>query len=275
VGGDATPVFAVILVADEAPVAGGMYMKETWPTELVARPLTLAKGQVEIHVDALINLSKDAVFKPFAIAPDIYYGVNDKLTVGLTHGLGLCLTGTDNGCAKVYNDIGVDALYSLKRDAKMDLAANVGFAALAFSPDLVGQVHLGVHFKYQANKIAIYVDPTLGIGVTQRDAGNKEVLSIPIKVAYQASPQLAAYLMTGLGGIFPTASGPTAGGLMLDPPDPIGIGDTYGIPLGIGAQFAVKKNIDVGANFMFPLIAGSDAATADARFLTVFANLRF
>ena len=46
-----------------------------------------------------VNMSADAVGKPFSIAPDIYYGVSDKLSVGLTHDTGLCLAGEENGCA--------------------------------------------------------------------------------------------------------------------------------------------------------------------------------
>jgi len=37
----------------------------------------------------------------------------------------------------------------------------------------------------------------------------------------------------------------------------------------------VKKNIDVGGQIVFPLIAGSDLASADGRILDIFANLRF
>src|SRR4051812_49216493 len=88
--------------------------------------LTLPKGRVVLDVYVPINLSDTQAFKPVSISPDLWYGVDDKLTVGLVHSSGgasgfigtpktaLCLTGTDNGCDKVYNNVGLDARYQLK-----------------------------------------------------------------------------------------------------------------------------------------------------------------
>src|SRR5688572_27507312 len=57
-----------------------------------------------------VNLSDGAVGKPLSIAPDLFYSVTDKLQLGLLHngplgwqsrpGLGLCLTGEDDGCPR-------------------------------------------------------------------------------------------------------------------------------------------------------------------------------
>src|SRR5689334_16309273 len=49
-------------------------------------PLVLGKGKIAIAGSTVnINLSADAVGKPFSLAPSVFYGVNEKLTVGLVH----------------------------------------------------------------------------------------------------------------------------------------------------------------------------------------------
>lgn len=254
--------------------ASASYTKDTWPLAYVDRPVTLAKGMIQIHADFFANLSTDKVFKPFAIAPDIYYGVSDKLTAGLTHGIGLCLAGTDNGCAKVYDDVGLDVLFGLKHDAKMDLAVHAGANAYSLDAGTYG-IHAGVLLKYQMDKLGIYADPGIGIGLTKRDeAGNKETLSIPIMVAYQANANLAPFVRTGIGGFaVASLSASYNGGANLDV-DGAGFGDTYAIPLGVGAVYAVSNKLDVGAEFDFPGIAGSDLASTDLRYFVVSANLR-
>jgi len=259
---------------EAAASTSAAYTKDTWPTAYVDRPVTLAAGMLQVHVDFFANFSADKVFKPFAIAPDIYYGVNDKLTAGLTHGIGLCLAGTDNGCAKVYDDVGLDVLYGLKHDAKMDLAAHVGANAFSLDAGTYG-VHLGVLLKYQMDKIGIYADPTIGVGLTKRDdAGNKETFSLPVMVAYQVNGNLAPFVRTGLGGFaVASLSASYNGGANLDV-DGAGFGGTFGIPLGVGAIYGVSSKLDVGAEFDFPAIAGSDFASSDLRYFLVSANLR-
>lgn len=275
-GGDGTPAPAPG-DGSMAPADGGamMYTKENWPKAQGDRPLTLAKGMIEVHADVFVNLSADAVAKPISISPDIYYGVSEKLSVGLTHNLGLCLTGTDNGCAKVYNDVGLQAKFSVKRDAKMELAAAGGLILPSLDP-MTARLELGVDFKYQAGKITIWALPRIGIGLNKRDGatdpitmttigGNKESLGLPVIVGFQATPELNVHVRTGIGGL---GTGIEAGA----PLD--GFGDAFVIPLGIGALYAVSNKLDVGAEFFFPAVAGSDLASTDARGLLITGNIR-
>src|SRR5215510_14579538 len=94
--------------------------------------LTLPKDRLVLDAFIEANLSSDAVFKPFSISPDLWYGATDDITVGLVHsavgrsgiigaggavagaGNALCLAGTDNGCPDVYPGFGLDARYKLK-----------------------------------------------------------------------------------------------------------------------------------------------------------------
>jgi hypothetical protein len=233
---------------------GGAITKENFPTAFNDRGITNPKGMIEIRGDIGVNFSKSAVGKPFFIAPDIYYAVSDKLMVGLTHQTGLCLSGKENGCAKVYNDLGLDALFSLTKSATMELAAHGGFQILQLSDPMFAGLNVGVSGKFTAGKIGVFFDPRIYIGVTERDF-NKEVIYVPVSLGFQATPKLQAHVNTGIAG----------------PLD--GFGDFYQIPLGVGALFGVSNKLDVGADFTFPNIGGK-GHTADSRILNLRVNFR-
>ena len=79
------------------------------------RDEALGQGRLLLSGFVEIGLNNGAAFKPISITPDIWYGVTDEITAGLVHsgtglsgflgsqGDALCLTGTDNGCAKFYD----------------------------------------------------------------------------------------------------------------------------------------------------------------------------
>lgn len=231
------------------------YTKDNWPLRVTDRPLTLDQGMLEIRGDTLmINMSADAVAKPFSIAPDVFYGVNRKLTVGITHGTGICLAGTDNGCAKVYNDVGVEALYSLMSQGNFQLAGRGGLQAMAIDPFAFG-LNVGVRGRLNAGNLAIVFDPGLYVGFTERDTVQKEFVTIPVQVQFQVNNQTNVYALSGING----------------PLD--GFGDAMTIPVGAGATFAVNNRLDFGGEFQFTNLAGKESS-ADGRLLIVRAALR-
>jgi len=276
-GGEAAPE-PEPAITEEPGTPEVFFTKLTWPQSFNERPLTLAKGMIEIRGDVFVNLSKDAAGEPISIAPDVYYGVSDKLSVGLTHNLGICITGEDGGCAKVYNDVGLDALFSLKRDMAMELAAHVGLQANTLDPFALA-LRAGVSVKYITGKIGIYADPFLQIGLTEREPEaapmtialpNKEAIGIPVTIAYQANMKLNAFLRTGLSGF---SVGSNVGAAPFD-----SFGDLYTIPVGIGALYAVSNKLDVGAVFNLPILVGGsaweDVSGVDARTLELLVNYR-
>lgn len=270
-GGDATPPAGG--ETTPPPATGDATMA---PTSALP-PLTLGAGKIEIGGETVtINLSADAVGKPISLAPAIYYGVNDKLTVGVTHdagstmwsprpafrtitivnpldptmtltgvgGAGICLTGEDNGCNKVYDNVGLDALFSLAM-GKFSVAAHGGLDVFSFDPFTLS-LRAGVLGRYEiAPKIAVSFDPRISIGLTERDF-NKETIDVPAWLWFMASPKLAAYVSSGIAG----------------PLD--GFGDAFSIPLGVGANFNVNEKLSAGLDFQFLNIAGKNS-TADAR----------
>lgn len=231
---------------------------------LVARGVQGAAGSITIHTLVGIQMSKELVGKPFSIAPDVFYGVNDKLQVGLIHnsplgwqtppGFGLCLAGKDNGCPKVWNNVGFDALYSLM-NGSTDLSAHGTLYLVPVDP-LTVSLALGVAGKLHLNdQMALFFDPSIVIGFNKRDAGNKETLFIPVEFQFQLQPQLALVAMTALWG------------------DLDGFGDSYVIPLGVGAFYNVNEMIDVGGRFSFDNLIGK-GHSADFRSLSLLVNVR-
>jgi hypothetical protein len=235
-----------------------------------APSMILAKGKFAIVLPIDVNLSKDFAGKPISITPDIWYGVMPKLQVGLAHsgmaltgfwagglGGGLCVTGEDNGCAKVYNGpVGLAANYGLLDDGKLALAADVAVIARALDPDFLLGAKVGVKGRYMAGKIGIGFNPNVYIGFTERDAGNKEVLNVPVDLGFMVNPKIMVGLQTGITG----------------PLD--GFGDAWSLPVSVGGVFTATPNINVGASFnLLRVASGVDGNEAfDNRSLTVFAE---
>lgn len=233
----------------------------------VDRPATLETGRLLIKVPVLISLSQDAVGKPVSVAPDVYYGVNDDFTVGLTHtngslvmpafaGQGLCLTGSSNNCEKVYNNVGVDTLYRfVNNPGSLQLASHVGAYVSRISDPLLANVRLGLYGEWQSGLFELRFDPAVFVGLTKRDFGNKERLEIPLGAFFNVTPQLETFVLTAISG-------------QLD-----GFGDVWRGLLSFGASYALNPMVDLGAAIDLPNLYGK-GGTADWRQLRLFANFR-
>lgn len=238
--------------------------------DMAAAPmgLTVPKGKIDVSVGIGINLSKELVAKPITIVPDLFYGVSDKLDVGVGHsayalqgwwaeglGGGLCLTGTDNGCGKVYNGpLGILAHFGLAQGS-VDLAADGGVIIKALDPDVLAGLKLGIKGRKMSGKMAIGFNPNIYIGLNSRDGGNKEYLNVPVDVMFMASDKLGVGVQTGIQG--PLSH----------------FGDFYAIPVSLGAMFHVNDNLSAGAAFNLLRVAGFEGpGAADLRTLSLFVD---
>jgi hypothetical protein len=214
--------------------------------------LTLPKGKVGIAGSTLnINLSKSLVGKPISLAPSVYYGVSDKLTVGLSHdggttpmspsfgaaGAGICVTGTSKGCISAYNTSGIDALFALA-SGQFSVAAHGGLDILNIKdpPGFFLDVRAGVLGAYNAGKLTVTFDPRVDVGVTKRDVGNKGSLAIPVHVWFAATPKVSPYVGFAFGG----------------PLDHFG--DNYGLAAAIGANIMLNEKMGAGVDFTLPAL---------------------
>lgn len=237
--------------------------------------MTLPAGRIFVQAFAEINLSADLVAKPFSIAPDLWYGVSDVLTVGLVHsgrgktgffgavGNGLCLAGEDNGCAKVYDRVGLDARYHFYREGNLTAAADGGLFLNSFDP-LQAQLKVGALGRWQGGALALELAPALFAGLTEREpeveAGaavavgtNKEIFFLPVTALYALSAQLGLAGQVGLVVPFNET------------------GDTYFVALSVGAQFMISEKLAADLAFSLPTIAGGELVDGgtDARSITL------
>lgn len=226
-----------------------------------ATEATLHQGTINVDGDLVIGISKGNAWQPVQIIPNLYYGVSNELTAGFANntnaeifqavsapgGRGLCLSGSSNGCAHVYNSFSLDALLSFMRSSRLDLAAHGG-VDFVLDPFLLS-LRLGVKAKAGIGPLAIVFDPSLNIGLIKRDQ-NKEVLQVPLRIGLMATQQLNVGVSVALSG-------------QLD-----GFGDAYQIPLGAGATFALNGAVDLRAQFAFDNLAGKNGG-ADFRTVSV------
>jgi len=248
---------------DVTPISGA-------PDGLVAvsRGLQGPKGLLSVRVAVAMNLSSDLVGKPISIAPDIYYSLSDKLQIGLIHtgpmhwqtkpGAGLCVTGKDNGCPNVYDNVGFDAMYGLIYSDKLHLSAHATFYVLSIDQSFTA-VGLGLAGKYHFNdKVSLFFDPQVLPVLSDRDLLD-DGLFVPLEVQLQAAEPTTVKLLTGINGSLQA------------------FGDTYEVPVGIGIVQNISESLDVGVRFSFDNLLGKvpdGVGRADQRSLAALVTLR-
>lgn len=249
-------VTALALVPGEASAdEDNGYGKSDWPLSLVKRPLVLATGMLEIRGDTVrMNLSKGAALEPISLAPDVFVGVAKGLAIGITHDTGICLTGAEGGCSKVYNDVGLEAQYSLMGRGSFQLAATGGASSSSLASPFVAGLNVGFITRLRLGKFAVEARPRLYVGVVERET-RADTADIPVDLQYQLNTQTAVVVETGFAGSL----------------DDLG-GDNR-IPVGLAALFAVNEKLDFGAAFRLTNVAGTDGGI-DGREFAAHIRLR-
>lgn len=250
VTGDGAPTDASEPVGTSAPRAGG---------------LVTPSGKIALSVAMGVNLSAEKVGNSLAIAPDVRYGVVDKLDIGLYHSTygtsgfwnqeagGLCFAG--DACAEAYDGpTAVLANYSLA-EGPLSMTAGGGLVLTGISGDsLLIDVKAGVKLNYAvSDKLGLSAEPALFASVTERDPEARDLLSAPVALMYTVSAKAQAGVQTGIAG----------------PLD--GFGDGYKVPLSVASMVQVSDKIGVGGAFGFGNLFGK-GGTADERNLSLFAH---
>lgn len=263
---------------EEAPAAApvsGPAATPVWPPPLgypdayVLRPLTVPPGMFQGTLPVVFNFSTNQVFKPVWVPLDMRFGMTDQLEFFVSHNAlgaplavgdgGLCL-GKRQYCQHTYNNLNVGGQFSFAKSRSFEVSGLLAAEFKQFSPDLLFAVDVGVGVKYVGAIFSAKATPRLGIGVNRRNSGNEqEAIGVPVQLALQVAPRLAAFLDTGLFG--PTNQ----------------FGSQYTIPVGLGADFLLKHGFDVGAEFMFRSLGQGSAVTGkatDSRTLMLYAVWR-
>lgn len=228
--------------------------------------MTLPKGAWIINGFIETNLSKGSAGKPISIVPDGWYGVDDKLSVGLVHSSiamtgfvgavadSICVTGVNNGCAKPYKTVGGLARYRLQAPYVIEGGLVVSNTQ-PFSLDL----KLGGGGRWRFKKYTVEVAPNLLIAVTQRTSGtmltapHSERLNVPATGGYAVTPKLELEAQLGFSVPFNRA------------------GDYFTIPFAFGGRYVHNAHLSIGLMFALPALlkGGALAGGVDIRTLTL------
>jgi hypothetical protein len=233
----------------------------------VMRGVQSPSGMLSARLLLDVNMSADHLGKPISLAPDLYYGVTDKLQLGLLHdgpmgwqaqpGLGLCLTGTANGCPKLYDNVGFDMMYGGAFGA-LHLSAHGSLFVTSFDPSTTS-LALGVAGKVHfSERVALLFDPKIAIALSDRGT-NDDALYIPLELEYQLGAPTTFKVLSGISGSWSK------------------LGDTYQAPLGLGLVQNLTTHLDLGARFSFDNLLGHQAqgvGRTDTRSLAILLNLR-
>jgi hypothetical protein len=226
-------------------------------------------GLFTARVLLLANASKGLFGKPTSLAPDLYYAVSDTLQLGLLHtlpmgwqtlpGAGLCLSGTNNGCPHVYDNVGVDLMYGLVF-GDFHLSAHSSLYALRIADPRAVMLTLGLTGKLHfGDMVALFFDPQVGIALNDRDTSNKDRLFLPLELQFQVSAPVSLKVLSGVTGQLSA------------------LGDTYQIPVGLGIVGNLSTSVDLGVRFSFDNLLGKQAAgvsRADTRSLGLLLVVR-
>ena len=229
--------------------------------------LTLPGGKLFLDAFLEFSLSKGAAFKPVSLAPDLWYGINDDLTLGLVHsargatgifgssGDGICFTGKKNGCEDgIYDNVGVDARYQLLRKVGISLAGSGGLYVNSFDPFKLA-LKVGGIARFYKGAFSVELDPNLFFGLTKRSegAGNKEVLAVPATFMYAVTPKVGVAAQLAL--------------LM-----PIQYDELTMFGASVGAQYFITDQLILDGAFSLPALMGGKGVLVDgidARTLTL------
>jgi hypothetical protein len=255
---------AVEAGSDNVPAVSGQPMGKVAVRRGVQGPGGLFTARFLLLVDA----SKDKFGKPISLAPDLFYSASDTVQIGLLHtlpmgwqsrpGSGLCLTGTSDGCPKVYNNVGFDFMYGLLfGDFHLSLHSSL---FLLFVPEPTGVMWtIGLTGKFHfSNAVALFFDPQVGVMLSHRDI-YKEQLFIPVELQFQVGAAASLKVLSGVSGQLSE------------------LGNTYQIPLGLGLVGNVSSHLDLGVRFSFDNLLGHafpGISRADARSIGLLLTFR-
>jgi hypothetical protein len=234
-----------------------------------AAPGVLPAGAVNATLTVEADASHDAASDTVSIAPDLAVGVTSELTLQLVHstfartglrgsvGAGPCVS---EGCARGYDNVGLEALYAISR-GRLAISALGGVHAWSFARDH-HVAKLGARIKYQLGRLALVSLPSATFAITQGDAmaSNRDRLWLPV-VAFH----------------------PVVGGLSL------GLGCGFKAPLdavrrdheiatGVLAQYAHSPRLGIGASWIHGKMLAGDGVMAtglDGRAVNVWVSATY
>lgn len=106
-----------------------------------------------------------------------------------------------------------------------------------------------------AGDVAVLAEPRLYVAVHERLPSHKDLVDVPVQIQYQLTHQNALLLTSGMRG--PLSD----------------FGDSFAVPLGLGALVTLSRHVDVGGELLFTNLAGRGGGF-DGRLLLLRVTVR-
>jgi hypothetical protein len=232
-----------------ASVDAGGGLSMLWPQSVIDRPYVVPAGTIAASAaigvakisfsftDPVTGMTTTSTSTGEGLSLAGAYGISDDLNAGVGYGFSL-------NEFEIKGPLTIYGAYKLAHSAKMSVAATANFTYDLNSEAKTINAGLGLRYNV-APKIAVFTGAPMGPG----PAGQHLSLSLedmgPITfdvlagAGMQVSPQAFVYLSTNLAHINISNS---ANGFF---------GADF-IPVTLGGQFSLNKNVDVQASFVLP-----------------------
>jgi hypothetical protein len=215
--------------------------------DIVERPVVLGAGAFAAELTLEINLAHNYWAEPLSLAPDVWWGATDALTIGLVHsnhsldrfvpGGSLCLRTDPLYCDSLYRGSGLDIRYLAVARGPLSVAPRVRALVRDVDP-FKPAATIGALARWTRGRFAIEADPYLQLGLSNTEDGNRAALFVPLQLAVQPTCRWLLSLDTGWNSELRV------------------LRDGWHIPVGIGARARVTEHVDVGATVGFATLLG-------------------
>jgi hypothetical protein len=176
------------------------------PDDLVARPLVLGEGLLELRLTTEINIERRRNAQPLSFAPDAWWGVAPRWMIGVIHshgsleridtGASLCVRqGGVPGCSGPYRGGGLDVRFSA-REGSLAVAPRLRLLVREIDP-FKPAVTLGAVVRWTRGRFAIASEPYLQVPLANARRGNRTQLVIPLRFAVQPARRWVVGLVAG------------------------------------------------------------------------------
>ena len=218
--------------------------------------VVLAPGEVVGQLVLEVSLEADHATRPTSLAPDVWWGVAPRWTIGVIHsdpsvdriaaGASVCIRQWEFECDRVYHGSGIDVRYA----ALPWLAPRARFLVRELTP-WKPALTLGALAEWRHGRFRLTGDPYLQLGLANRDQGNRSQIWLPVEAAVALCRWTLAF-DTGWNTQLITWR------------------DDWKVPVAVGTAVRVTDHIEVGATFGFlSLLGPQNNARARVLFFTM------
>lgn len=201
-----------------------------------AADVPLANGQVEADLTIEANLHPSETAEPLSIAPDLWFGASDRLTLGIVHsgpaidrlepGASLCVRTFVTGCDRLWQRAGIDSLWTVQR-GELLIAPRARFLVRDIDP-VKPAVTLGALVQWTRGRWAITGDPYVMIGLANQADGNRSALFLPVTGTVHVNCRWAVDVRTGWNSEFRDWH------------------DKWHVPMWVGARVLASTHVELG-----------------------------